>query len=272
MTSYGVDASSHQPQPNWQAIAQQCVFALIKLCGGRGLAGEYINEYCPGQVAGAKAAGLATGFYHFLFEEGCEGTGLQEANWFLHNLPALQPGDTLWLDVEREYTPADGRDYADHVYEWLIRVEQATGVTPGLYTGNYFIQEHPGLKDPKFARFPLWLASWQDSRPPTPAPWSYITVWQYSDAVAYGGVNYDGNRFEGTKEQFMQLGKVVVKVDRGFPGVVQDNRTLLVNSQVVPGGIADVAEKLELTVYNALEGRHYAIAWDSGKWGNWRLV
>jgi len=76
---------------------------------------------------------------------------------------------------------------------WLKTVEEKTGKTPIIYSGESFLKD---LKlDDSFTRYPLWLAKYTIVEPPAPKPWSKITWWQYSDSVPFAGIGKcDGNK------------------------------------------------------------------------------
>lgn len=58
--------------------------------------------------------------------------------------------------------------------------------------------------------------------------------------------------------------------DRGYPGIVQPDRTLALNGAAVPLGIADSAEVIAMQVRNDAEGgKRYWIVWRGGKWEEW---
>ncbi|MEO5964521.1 MAG: GH25 family lysozyme, partial [Candidatus Limnocylindrales bacterium] len=96
----GCDLASHQGTtfPFDRAYRDGYEFALIKASGGH----SYRNEYLGVQVAGARAAGMLVGFYHYLFEPSNGGGDIRrEAQNFIESVaPYVQPGSTFWLDVE----------------------------------------------------------------------------------------------------------------------------------------------------------------------------
>ena len=58
--------------------------------------------------------------------------------------------------------------------------------------------------------------------------------------------------------------------DRGFPGIVQPDRTLRIGPVTVPDGVADRAEVLALQVLNEQTGKTYWVAWSGHRWQPWR--
>ena len=199
MAIKGVDIASHQG-PNF-AYPAGIDFAIIKASGGH----QYRNEYLAQQVAGARAAGLELGLYHYLFEPTSGGGDphLEAANFVAAARPYLAIGVVPWLDVE-EFPARVGYagDLGDCIVAWCDDVERATGCVPGIYTGSWYLNETGLARDARLARYPLWFASWQDSEPAVGflAPWDRLTVWQY-DAT---GVDKD--LFKGDRAAWRALG------------------------------------------------------------------
>jgi GH25 family lysozyme M1 (1,4-beta-N-acetylmuramidase) len=117
------------------------------------------------------------------------------------------------IDDEWSNTSADASRYGngkamdaaaeDHIFAYLSRVEELSGVTPWHYTSNGFFR----ARNPeRFARFPLILANYSsrlsDAQVPVPAPWKRETMRQYSGSLSTGHASeIDGDRFLGTLDQ-----------------------------------------------------------------------
>lgn len=203
----GIDVASHQGAVDWQAVARSgCAFGWTKATGGA----WYVNPTCAANWRGMKAAGLKRGAYHYAFESSGQplpGPGPEaEAEHFLHTMLGLglEAGDMLALDIEEGNGPL-----GEWALRWCQRVEQRTGIVPEIYTGAWFSVPH-GLGDvPELARFPLWLAAYQDALPPVPAPWRAIAFHQYTDAARVPGVAdpCDMSRFNGPADFLALYGK-----------------------------------------------------------------
>lgn len=203
----GIDVSSHQGAVDWQAVAASGIgFAFTKATGGT----WYTNPTFAQNWLGIEAAGLVRGAYHYAFETSGQpfpGDGPEaEADYFLKALEragGAKPGDLLALDIE------DGNGkLGDWCLRWCRRVQAATGITPLVYTGTWFSVPHGFAETPALANYPLWLASYQDSMPAAPPPWSGVAVWQHTDALSVPGIagGVDGNRFYGTPDELRALG------------------------------------------------------------------
>jgi hypothetical protein len=199
MTIDGVDIASHQG-PNF-AYPPDIAFAIVKASGGH----SYGNPYLGAQVAGARAAGLEVAFYHYMFEPTSGGGDpLREAaNFVAACRPYVREGSSFWLDVE-EFPAKVG--YTGDLGDWIIafqsEIERAFGCVPGIYCATWYLRPTGLWQDGRLARYPFWMASWQDTVPPAPfmAPWTKLTVWQYT------AVPINRDRFFGTREEFRALG------------------------------------------------------------------
>lgn len=178
----GIDVSSNNGTISWpQVYADGARYTLIKLTEGAG----YLDPDFSANWSGARAAGLATGAYHFARPD--LNTAAQEAQYFLAHLPALQPGDLVALDMEY---PWDGRldpfDYNSWALAWLQAVEKVLGFPPLLYSYPWYITNR--LSNPALAHYPLWLADYVPSVPASIGVWPVVTLWQHSSTASYPGI------------------------------------------------------------------------------------
>lgn len=204
----GIDVASHQGNVDWPAVAASGIaFGITKATGGT----WYRNPTFAANWMGIKAAGLVRGAYHYAFESSGQdlpGDGPEaEADYFLAEIRragGIEPGDLLVLDIE----DGEGK-LGDWALRWCQHVERATGVKPLIYTGAWFSEPHGFALSSELAAYPLWLAAYQGSQPPAPAPWDRVAMWQFTDKGAVPGISgpVDLNRFNGNRAQLLALGK-----------------------------------------------------------------
>jgi lysozyme len=132
-------------------------------------------------------AGVPRGAYHFLDFSGATG----EAANFLAATAGRAWEMPHVLDAEQR-NAGNPRQTADYLLRMLDIIERATGRTPMIYTGPGWWQ--PSVTpDPRFARYPLWLARYPNAYAggntppdsagvPSIAPWANWSVWQFSSA------------------------------------------------------------------------------------------
>lgn len=183
-----VDISSWQPdQIDWAQYdawsAQGDGFSRVLLRSSQGVG--YTDSHFEHYWSSATSAGTRQiGIYHYAYPQ--YNSPEAEADWcwkVVNN--RLRPGDFLMLDYEEDTVHAT----ADWAYRWLVRIQQHSGSLPYCYSYLSFIQRR--LQDKRLASFPLVLAKWTfnpDVRPPAPAPWSTITILQYSDSGSVPGI------------------------------------------------------------------------------------
>lgn len=228
-------------------------FCILKASGGH----TFFNGNLGAQVREARAAGLAVGFYHYMYEPSMGGGNVRlEADNFIKTIaPYARPGDTLWLDVE-EYPATVG--YTGNLGDWVLEfcdtVAAHYGCPVGVYSGTYYLTSTGLSTDKRLARLPFWMASWQEKLPAVGymAPWTHATMWQW-DAH-----QLDKDLFFGTVEDFRAMG-IPVKTDTGGnaiqTGILPDGRPYV---QVIFAGKtprvdgADVAD-LGIAVESATE-------------------
>jgi hypothetical protein len=178
----GHDVSHYQPPG--PALADQCKagrFVIIKASEGTSQRDAAMDGHRRLFADRPRAA------YHFVRFTGADA----EAANFL-----AATGGRPWemphiLDAETG-SAGTPRQTADYLLRMLDIVERAIGRPPMIYTG-------PGwwtptvTADPRFARYPLWIAHYltaytSGNMPPdsanvsAPAPWANWSIWQYSDA------------------------------------------------------------------------------------------
>lgn len=193
-TLEGIDISYWQQSINWPAVkAAGKNYAMIR--AGHGL--EADTKFAT-NWAGAKAAGIPRGAYHWISPQYSVAT---QANIMINAMKTMGPDDLPpMLDVEERggRTPAQ---ITDAVREWIRLVKAATGRTPIIYTGIYFWTDY--VKSTEFNQHPLWVPHYGVTCPGLPAAWSKWAFHQYSSTGRVGGIsgNVDLDRFNGNATQ-----------------------------------------------------------------------
>ena len=199
-TVKGVDVSYYQGNIDWTAAKNDGVeFAFVRISDGLGT----IDTKFEQNWAGTKAAGVLRGAYQF-FRPNQD--AIAQADLFLDKLGTLEATDLPpVIDVEAAggLGPAA---VAAQVGIWIDRVKAATGMTPIIYTGFYFWRDSVGAAE--FPGSPLWHAQYSSAACPNISPpWTDWAIWQYTASGRVDGIagDVDTNRFNGTREQLLQL-------------------------------------------------------------------
>jgi lysozyme len=220
----GIDVSSHQHRVDWTRVTADGVsFAYIKATEGVGFVDPKFGAF----VAGAQAAGIRHGFYHFARPDTRSGAAAQtavkdaqsEADAFLAVAFPKQGQLLPVLDLETGGLPP--RLLVRWAKAWLERVAARAKVRPILYTYPAFWSQMGNTT--QFGSYPLWIASYGVPAPRLPAGWKSYTIWQYSSSGSVPGISgpVDLDRLtEG-----MTLAKITIRPAppepvQNFPGPV----------------------------------------------------
>lgn len=167
-----VDLSHFNQNPDFQQASAAGIIGVIhKATQGIGFVDP---TYGPHRTA-ASAAGLLWGAYHF-------GTGDDPVAQAQHFVQVAAPGpqDILVLDFE-ENTNNSNNMTLDQARAFVGAVQNATGITPGLYGGAYLREQLGNSADPVLQACWLWWAQYGPLAPVIPANWATWTLWQYTD-------------------------------------------------------------------------------------------
>ena len=246
----GIDISHYQGTINWGQVAADpkgIKFAFMKATEDT----NYTDPTFNTNLAGAKAAGIYAGPYHFCrLDTGSSdpvGDAAAEANYFLSKIKSKYQSNTYlppMSDVEtwpsglttaalKTLTIAWEKSFSDTIYNSL-------GVRPFIYTSQS--KATSLFSTTNSSTDPLVVAAWHTNMFASPpanssvSPWSAWTFWQWSDdTTAYpangaingfaSGVRVDRDVFQGTAAQIQAM--LVGKDPSAKPG--DFNRDGLVN-------------------------------------------
>jgi lysozyme len=174
----GIDVSHYQGEVNWPAVAEAGVrFAFIKATDGI----QDIDPRFAQNWAGAKAAGIVRGAYHFF-------RPALDAQRQAAHFSSVVTMDDLALPPALDVEVTDGLDRGalqDGIRTWLEAVRAAFGCQPIVYTDPTFWKNSVAAD---FSDYPLWLACYADA-PEIPATWQAWTFWQHTDAGEVNGIS-----------------------------------------------------------------------------------
>jgi GH25 family lysozyme M1 (1,4-beta-N-acetylmuramidase) len=185
----GIDVSHHQNEIDWTQVAASGVrFAIAKASEGTG----YIDPLFSTNRAGAMAAGIVFGAYHFARPDLHPFDAVPEADHFV-DTAQLAPGNIVpVLDLERS-GDLSAEQLTAWVLQWLDQVAARTGVRPMVYTSPNGWRDRMGgttaIADAGYTM--LWIAHWNVASPTLPAnDWqgNGWKVWQYSNCGDVPGI------------------------------------------------------------------------------------
>lgn len=218
---HGIDVSTYQGTINWTSVAGAGVaYTFIRSSYGMsGVDGKFDTNW-----AGAKAAGIPRGAYHYFNPDY---SGVTQAN---HMLAQFVDGSDLGelpivLDVEDSTTTATMAEHAARVGEFLDTIRTSTGHAVMIYSGGHFWDTY--VKSNAFSDVPIWVAHYFNDRstahcPNTPDDWTRWTFWQHSEMGTVAGISgaVDLDVFDGTMAELLALAAPVHQakyVTQSFP-------------------------------------------------------
>ena len=170
-----IDSGGRLQSLDWSAIADEGYAAAI--CkSGDGIGSP--DHSLAAHVAGARAAGLAIGTYHYLrIRHGRAQDARAQAREACAAWLAQGCELRLALDVESAGNEAASTsEWSEAVVDFVAEVETQTGHSPTIYTsrGEWRLTALTSL-----GRCPLWLACYGDVAT-APAPWHSYDAWQWT--------------------------------------------------------------------------------------------
>lgn len=200
---HGIDASKYQGDIDWHVARRGGVrFVYLKATEG----GDHADETFATNWANARAAGLATGAYHFYYF--CRPVRDQIA-WFIANVPVEPDALPPVLDIEwNAHSPTCTiRPPADQILAdmtvFLNAIEAHYGKRPAIYTTVDF---HRDVLQGSFRSHAFWLRS-VAGHPSRKYPGRTFHLWQYTATGSVPGVkgDVDRNIFYGDEAQWQRF-------------------------------------------------------------------
>jgi lysozyme len=200
----GIDISRWQGNIDWrQAKAAGTRFVFMKATEG----GDHVDPRFRENWAGARAAGIPAGAYHFVYW--CR-PAHEQAQWFVQHIPnardplALPPIlDVEWNGHSRTCPRKVSRELALEKMRLMLReLEAHTGKRPIIYTDVTFHKDVlEGVSE--FDAYPYWIRS-TAARPEEKYPGRRWAFWQFTTTGRVPGItgNVDRNVFYGNEAEF----------------------------------------------------------------------
>lgn len=183
----GIDVSEHQGAINWETVAGEVDFAIVRL-GYRGYAnGNLVTDaYYSTNMQGAIANGVPVGVYFYsqatTYEEGVE-----EANYVLSRLGDYALSYPIVLDREdpmQEDARTNNLTKDQHTQAALGFLEtiEAAGRSAMVYTNQMYYALYFDLE--QIYKYPVWFAQYANE-----PVWPYeFSIWQYSESGEIPGI------------------------------------------------------------------------------------
>jgi lysozyme len=200
---HGIDVSKWQGVIDWEAVRDAGTqFAFIKVTEG----GDRFDDRFLVNWAGAKAAGIPRGGYHFVYW--CR-PALEQVAWFEQHLPAdpdaLPPVlDVEWNNASKTCPRRVPREEALQMMDVMLSaLARHTGKRPIIYTDINFFKDV--LQEGGFEQYPLWIRSTAaEPQQRYDRRWYF---WQYTTTGRVPGIRgaVDRNVFFGTADMWAKF-------------------------------------------------------------------
>jgi lysozyme len=194
--NFGIDISHYQGVIDWEEMSgskHDINYIFVRATMGKD--GKDLKFYSNWQSS--KEHNYLRGAYHYYRPN--ENSTKQFHNF--SNLVKLEHGDFApVLDIE-EMSVYGKENLIAGIRNWLKLAEEHYGITPIVYTGADFYQQH--LKD-RIDEYPLWIAAYSNSSKLQGIDWKFH---QFSDKIRVKGIRayVDGNSFNGELTELFSL-------------------------------------------------------------------
>ncbi|MEA4831855.1 MAG: GH25 family lysozyme [Oscillospiraceae bacterium] len=179
----GIDVSVHNGVIDWNAVkAGGTEFAMIKATQGKSIYMKpqmylFCDSRFKANIAGASAAGIMNGVYHYFTAESVE-KAVEEADYFISAIEPFHPQIKLWaaVDVEEEsiFKGFERKRLSELILAFCERVCSA-GFAPMLYTNRNYMRYRLDMK--LLADLDIWQAHWSETKPDDCG--EKLKIWQY---------------------------------------------------------------------------------------------
>lgn len=239
--SLGIDVSDYQGDitvAEWTQIKNSGRdFAFTKATEGVTFdATTFVNN-----MTRAKQAGVLIGAYHYGRPDNNAATA--DADHFITRITPYLTSGYLRPVLDVEVDAGDITFMSNWVNAFCNRVKTVTGITPLVYTGQFFASSN---FNSTVTQWPLWIAQWptnpnpQTGNPAGTTPWPTWNFWQYSSTGTVPGIsgNVDLDVYNGTLAQLQTT--FVINPDAEV--TVLQGATPILNGQVTPINFGSVMQ------------------------------
>lgn len=201
---HGIDVAKYQGDIDWAQVRASGVgFAFIKATEGT----DRIDEKFQANWAGAKAAGVPRGAYHFSYWCTPMSQQFESFRRLVPNEPdALPPVlDLEWNHQSPTCPKKVPKEQAlAEVRAWLALAERHYGKRPIIYVDIPFYRDV--MASGELADYPVWVRS-VAAPPQARYPGRRWAFWQYTARGRVAGINaeVDRNVFAGSREEWRRL-------------------------------------------------------------------
>ncbi|MBC8571052.1 glycoside hydrolase family 25 protein [Zongyangia hominis] len=177
----GIDVSYAQGVIDWKKVKASGIgFAIIRACFGWDN-DKQIDRYFKQNVAGAQAAGVPFGLYHYSYATTPE-EAVKEAKFFLRVIAGLKPTYPVVFDLEDPSQQKLGKANLTAIAKAFLSTVQEAGYYAMLYTNLDWIRNRLDMS--QLSSYDIWLAQWSSK----PSYTGHFGMWQYTSSGSVSGI------------------------------------------------------------------------------------
>jgi GH25 family lysozyme M1 (1,4-beta-N-acetylmuramidase) len=185
MSYQGCDLSSSQgilTVDNFSAMSKLYSFAMLE-CG---IGNDAKSSVYEANKQGCSDSGIKVLPYHFGYPlqnapNHINRDPVKQATWHYAMCNSYAAFDLEWPEQANwSQWNVSAAFITDWTMKYMQRYKDLCGKFPLLYTYPYYAQCLGLANLQEFAQFDLWIASYQDTTPLIPSPWTTYKMWQYS--------------------------------------------------------------------------------------------
>lgn len=181
VTYKGIDVSKHQGEINWQKVkADGIQFAMLR--AGYGRYDNQKDEQFEANYAGATAAGIPVGAYHYSYATAAE-QAKQEAEVFLNWIKGKNLTYPVAFDIEDAKQANLGIEKISNIIRAFCETVEAAGYYVVVYANKNWLETRIDA-DCK-SRYDIWLAQWTSK----PTYTGNYGMWQYTSDGSVDGIS-----------------------------------------------------------------------------------
>lgn len=193
----GIDVSHWQGNIDWKKVkADGIKFVFVKATEGT----TFVDGKFYENVAGANAAGLKVGAYHYA-KFGSSKEAKAEAGHFLKAVSQVKLTYPLVLDLEENRKGASKATMTNAAIAFLEEIENA-GYFAMLYTGKNFLETH--LLENKLTPYALWIARYHHELGRSADVWQYTSEGKVDGIRGFVDLNWSYRDFAAEISRMQQ--------------------------------------------------------------------
>ena len=183
-TAFGIDVSLWQGDIDWETVAEQVDFVIIRCGFGEDLP-EQDDDKWYNNVEACTRLGIPFGVYLYSYAT-TDAKALSEAKHVLRLLEGYEPTLPVYLDLEDDLIlrNCDNEDILRHVQIFCDAIEEA-GYQAGIYSSLWWWNTF--LTDDAYDQWDRWLAQYASA----PGLTKDFSVWQYTNTGRIDGIYGD---------------------------------------------------------------------------------